>query len=259
MRPTIASFPLLALLASPVLGQWNPTAGQWGKEQTSDLRVMTFNVLDTLCSTNTKNSATNNWAALARLVAALQPDVLILQECGDNSGNGSGTTVDTVAQLTTTIGLWLRGGTDTFRGNVAVTSYVQAYAPGYDLPYVFVSTVTDNFNRNVILSRYPFADLNGDGRIDIGFAAAVGATLVRIHATTAVQSGLAPRFATDHIFAPIRLEPYLAATAERHPDCAARLHALIAQTQRVDEDGERQPESDRRHSNPAEARHIQTQ
>ena len=70
MRPTIASFPLLALLASPVLGQWNPTAGQWGKEQTSDLRVMTFNVLDTLCSTNTKNSATNNWAALARLVAA---------------------------------------------------------------------------------------------------------------------------------------------------------------------------------------------
>ncbi len=70
-----------------------------------------------------------------------------------------------------------------------------------------------------------------DGRIDIEFAAAVGATLVRIHAASARQADLAARFATDHIFAPIRLEPYLAATAERHPDCAARLHALIAQTQ----------------------------
>lgn len=164
MRPAVASLIPCVLAASTLLGQWNPTAGQWAKEQPSDLRVMTFNVLDALCSTNTKNSATNNWAALARLVAALQPDVLILQECGDNSGNGSGNNADTVAQLSTTIGLWLRGGTDTFRGNVAVTAYVQAYAPGYDLPYAFVSTVTDNFNRNVILSRYPFADLNGDGR-----------------------------------------------------------------------------------------------
>ena len=70
-----------------------------------------------------------------------------------------------------------------------------------------------------------------DGRIDIEFAAAVGATLVRIHAASARQAALAGRFATDHIFAPIRLEPYLAATAQKHPDCAARLHALIAQTQ----------------------------
>ena len=28
------------------------------------------------------------------------------------------------------------------------------------------------------------------------------------------------RFATDHIFFPIRLEPYLSATAKKHPDCA---------------------------------------
>jgi aminoglycoside phosphotransferase (APT) family kinase protein len=70
-----------------------------------------------------------------------------------------------------------------------------------------------------------------DGHINVEFAAAVGATLARIHASSAAQPGLAERFATDHIFYPIRLEPYLAATAQRHPDCAARLNELIAQTQ----------------------------
>jgi hypothetical protein len=44
-----------------------------------------------------------------------------------------------------------------------VTSYVQKYAPSYDLPYAFVSLNDDNYNRNVILSRFPFQDLNGDG------------------------------------------------------------------------------------------------
>ena len=81
-------------------------------------------------------------------------------------------------------------------------------------------------------SQYPLwkAELR-DGRIDVAFAAAVGTTLARIHAATAADVTLAQRFATDHIFSPIRLEPYLAAAAERHPDCAVRLHALIAQTQ----------------------------
>lgn len=164
--PTQAT-PLLAALAlCPLLpSQWNPSAGQWGKTAPSDLRVMTYNVLDTICSTNSKTSSSNNWAALARIVAAMQPDVLLLQECGDNSGNGTGSTVDTVANLTTTIGMFLHGGADTFHsGSPAITAYVQAYAPGYDLPYVFVSTSNDGFNRNVVLSRYPFADLNGDGQ-----------------------------------------------------------------------------------------------
>ena len=70
-----------------------------------------------------------------------------------------------------------------------------------------------------------------DGRIDPSFAAAVGATLARIHAATAADPAIAQRFATDQIFYPIRLEPYLAATAEKHPDCAAQLQALIGQTQ----------------------------
>ena len=70
-----------------------------------------------------------------------------------------------------------------------------------------------------------------DGRIDPAFAAAVGALLARIHSSSAADPALARRFATDHIFYPIRLEPYLAATATRHADCAPRLMALIAQTQ----------------------------
>ena len=70
-----------------------------------------------------------------------------------------------------------------------------------------------------------------DGRVDAAFAAAVGSVLARIHSSSARDASLAQRFATDHIFYPIRLEPYLAATAAKHADCAPRLLALIAQTQ----------------------------
>lgn len=69
-----------------------------------------------------------------------------------------------------------------------------------------------------------------EGRADAVFAAAVGAALATIHARTAGQAELRERFATDDIFYPIRLEPYLVATAAKHPDCAAALHALVATT-----------------------------
>ncbi|MBI5718424.1 MAG: phosphotransferase [Burkholderiales bacterium] len=63
-------------------------------------------------------------------------------------------------------------------------------------------------------------------------AAAVGRTLVRIHAHSAARAAeLAPQFDTDRIFFDIRLEPYLVATAKRHPDLAPALQALVAQTQ----------------------------
>lgn len=54
-------------------------------------------------------------------------------------------------------------------------------------------------------------------------AAVVGATLGRIHAATADDDEIARRFATDDIFLPIRIEPYLLRTAEAHPDLAVRL------------------------------------
>lgn len=70
-----------------------------------------------------------------------------------------------------------------------------------------------------------------DGQADIATAQAVGRTLARIHAHSAARPELAAQFDTDSIFFDIRLEPYLLATAAKHPDLAPALHALVAQTQ----------------------------
>ena len=69
------------------------------------------------------------------------------------------------------------------------------------------------------------------GRAIPDFAAQVGRNLALIHGATAADPTVAPDFPTDGIFYAIRLEPYLAATALRHPDRADALHALIATTQ----------------------------
>ncbi|MEM1329413.1 MAG: GC-type dockerin domain-anchored protein [Planctomycetota bacterium] len=159
-RSVLAS--LLASGAGLAHAQWDPANGQWGKEDSRDLRVMTWNVEDAICRTNQKLTNRLDWDALVRITAAMKPDVLILQEAGDNSGNNTGSGVDSPSQLETVIDLFFNGGNDPFNGGV-VTSYVQLYAPGYTLPHVFASSRTDNFNRNVIISRYPFSDLNGDG------------------------------------------------------------------------------------------------
>ncbi|MEO0511884.1 MAG: hypothetical protein AAF108_03200 [Planctomycetota bacterium] len=162
---TIAA--LLAVAgASSTSAQFNPANGQWGKTTPTDIRIMTYNIEDGICRNNgDKDEAFGNWAALARTVAAIRPDILILQEAGDNSGNGSPGGGDNVSQLTTTIELFFNGGPDPFVGG-EVTEFVQKYAPGYELENIFVSSVTDGFsgfNRNVIVSRWDFDDLNGDG------------------------------------------------------------------------------------------------
>ncbi len=69
-----------------------------------------------------------------------------------------------------------------------------------------------------------------DGVVELATASAVGGRLARIHAATAGRAGIAARFRSDAIFHAIRLEPYLLATARRHPDLAARLEALVATT-----------------------------
>lgn len=61
-------------------------------------------------------------------------------------------------------------------------------------------------------------------------AAAVGTRVARLHAASAGDAAIAARFCTDAIFHAIRLEPYLLATASRHPALAARLHALAERT-----------------------------
>lgn len=69
-----------------------------------------------------------------------------------------------------------------------------------------------------------------EGRIDPQTADAVGSVLATIHAATADDDDIAQRFANDHIFGAIRLEPYLLATAEAHPDLAETLRALADTT-----------------------------
>ncbi|MEW6744819.1 MAG: endonuclease/exonuclease/phosphatase family protein [Planctomycetota bacterium] len=147
--------------SSAVLASWDPAGGDWSKNDPRDLRVMTWNVHDGIVTTAVKQEGLNAWTAIAMILASLRPDVLIMQETGDT---GSG--VDPVPDLLTTIDLLFHGGFDPFTpGNPAVTAFVCGYAPAYyDLPFVFVSSTTDGYNRNVILSRYPFWDLNGDGK-----------------------------------------------------------------------------------------------
>lgn len=68
------------------------------------------------------------------------------------------------------------------------------------------------------------------GEIDADFAGAVGAALAKIHSATAKDAAIAASFASDHIFHAIRLEPYLLATARRHPDIAPQMQSLTERT-----------------------------
>jgi aminoglycoside phosphotransferase (APT) family kinase protein len=68
-----------------------------------------------------------------------------------------------------------------------------------------------------------------DGRADAAFAAMVGERLAAIH-NFARDAKTAERFRTDDIFYAIRLEPYLVATAPRHPDLAETLVGLARRT-----------------------------
>lgn len=69
-----------------------------------------------------------------------------------------------------------------------------------------------------------------DGIVAVDTAAEVARRIVAVHRATAGNADMARRFATDHIFHPIRLEPYLLATARRHPDCAEALTGLAETT-----------------------------
>ena len=68
------------------------------------------------------------------------------------------------------------------------------------------------------------------GRADTAFAAQLGRLLALIHRTTAHNPAIAAEFPTDAIFHSLRLEPYLEATAVRHPDLAPTLYRLVETT-----------------------------
>jgi aminoglycoside phosphotransferase (APT) family kinase protein len=68
------------------------------------------------------------------------------------------------------------------------------------------------------------------GRAQTRDAESVGRTLARIHAATAGDPGVAAQFPRTDIFHDIRLEPYLLATAARHPDLRTSLEGLARTT-----------------------------
>jgi len=61
-------------------------------------------------------------------------------------------------------------------------------------------------------------------------ATAVAERLVAIHRASVDDPALARRFASDHIFRSIRLEPYLAASARAHPELAEPLQGILETT-----------------------------
>jgi len=79
--------------------------------------------------------------------------------------------------------------------------------------------------------RYPvWKEQLARGVLDPASAARVGDVLGRIHAGTADREDMAVRFPTGDLFHAIRLEPYLLATGQRHPDLATRLAELAQAT-----------------------------
>jgi aminoglycoside phosphotransferase (APT) family kinase protein len=65
-----------------------------------------------------------------------------------------------------------------------------------------------------------------EGRLDAAFAADVARTLAFLHRASAGRADLRERFATLDIFHAIRLEPYLLATARRHPSVRPQIECL---------------------------------
>jgi 5-methylthioribose kinase len=73
-------------------------------------------------------------------------------------------------------------------------------------------------------------DLLLKGVINPEFAGQVGLTLGQIHRRTAKDPALAERFKSDTEFYCLRLEPYLLATANKHPELAQALQAICERT-----------------------------
>jgi len=69
-----------------------------------------------------------------------------------------------------------------------------------------------------------------DGTIETGTAREVGRCIGAIHSATAGANDVEQAFRTGHIFVPIRLDPYLRATAAKHPECAGELEDLARRT-----------------------------
>ncbi len=118
------------------------------------------------------------------------------------------------------------------RSEVAWIRTVSAIVPGFVPRILGDDALSDSFAMEYLdPGEHPVwkAQLR-DGVIEPAVAAEVARRIACVHRATAGDAAIASRFATDHIFHPIRLEPYLLATARRHPDCAPALSRLAEET-----------------------------
>lgn len=68
------------------------------------------------------------------------------------------------------------------------------------------------------------------GETNADFAAKVGSFLGEIHAKSAFDQDVAKRFSTDRLFFALRIEPYLLATAEKHPELGQKIKKIAEKT-----------------------------
>ena len=118
------------------------------------------------------------------------------------------------------------------RGEVAWLRYANRIIPG-SVPQVLGEDEQDCIFAMAYLPSAQFPVWKQqllDGVADSQTATRVAELLVKVHAASARDPALLARFDHDEDFVAIRLSPYFLHTAQKHPDCAAALHALVQQT-----------------------------
>ena len=118
------------------------------------------------------------------------------------------------------------------RGEVAWLRYANRIIPG-SVPQVLGEDEQDCIFAMAYLPSTQFPVWKQqllDGVADSQTATRVAELLFKVHAASARDPALLGRFDHDEDFVAIRLSPYFLHTAQKHPDCAAALHALVQQT-----------------------------
>ena len=118
------------------------------------------------------------------------------------------------------------------RGEVAWLRYANRIIPG-SVPQVLGEDEQDCIFAMAYLPSTQFPVWKQqllDGVADSQTATRVADLLAKVHAASARDIALLSTFDHDEDFVAIRLSPYFLHTAQKHPECAAALHALVQQT-----------------------------
>lgn len=148
---------LVALLAAAPARAYDPTNGDWTRSDPRHVRVMSWNILKGVGAGVDTNPASptefgSAYDYIGRICQGMDPDIIAFQEVQDGAA-------------------------------VTVLAGLQAWADQFFGAGTFVVFIGegDGFNRNAILSRYPFIDLTG-----------LGATRINMPSIFAGPGGIPP-------------------------------------------------------------------